>query len=80
MALGANRTEVVWLVVRHGAIAVLGGVGVGLVIVGLGARVIAGLLYGLDPVDLPVLVITALALTAIGLCACIVPALRARAY
>jgi putative ABC transport system permease protein len=77
IALGAHRTEVVWLVVRKGAIAVLGGVAVGLVIVGLGARVIAGLLYGLDPVDPPVLLLTALVLTAIGLCACLIPALRA---
>ncbi len=77
MALGANRSEVVWLVVRKGAIAVLAGVAVGLVIVGLGARVIAGMLYGLDPLDPAVLVITALVLTAIGLCACVVPALRA---
>jgi putative ABC transport system permease protein len=77
MALGANRREVVWLVLRKGAFAVLGGVAVGLVIVGLGARLIAGLLYGLDPVDPPVLLITALVLTVIGLCACVIPALRA---
>ena len=77
MALGANRTEVVWLVVRKGAIAVLGGVGVRLVIVGLGARLIAGLLYGLDPIDPAVLITTAVVLTAVGLSACILPALRA---
>lgn len=77
MALGAARPDVVRLVLREGMTLV----GVGLVL-GLGgtlavSRVVARLLYGITPTDLPTFGGVSLVLVVVALAACGVPAFRA---
>jgi len=66
VALGASRPEVVWLVVRRGAVPVLGGIVAGLAVVAVLGRIIAGMLYGLTPFDPLVLGLTAAAFAAMA--------------
>jgi putative ABC transport system permease protein len=77
MAVGAQRNEVIRMVVRQGLGIALAGIGVGLVAaVGL-TRFIAGLLYDVKPHDPSVFAAVALTLTATALLASWGPALRA---
>jgi putative ABC transport system permease protein len=77
MALGAQRNEVIRMVMRQGLGIALAGIGVGLVAaVGL-TRFVAGLLYDLKPHDPSVFAAVALTLTATALLASWGPALRA---
>jgi len=79
MALGAQRGEVVQMVIRQGmGIAVLG------IVVGLGAalgltRLMASLLYGVKPTDLPTFAGVAITLALSALLACWRPARKAAA-
>ncbi len=77
MALGADRRDVVRLVVKEGMRLSLIGLAIGLLLgLGLGL-VISGVLYGVVPIDVPVLGgVTALLLVVSAL-ACYVPARRA---
>lgn len=76
-ALGARRWAVVGLVLRGGMGLVGVGMGVGLVLAALAARLLDGLLYGTSPLD-PVAFAGAVAvLTAVALAANYVPAARA---
>ena len=65
------------MIVRRGALPMAAGVAGGLAAVVLLGRVIAGMLYGLDPLDPWVLAGAAGALAVIGIVACCWPALRA---
>jgi predicted permease len=77
MALGAQGGEVVRMVVGQGmAVVILGVVG-GVSGALLLTRVMEGLLYELSPTDPSTFVLVALAVTAIGLLACYLPARRA---
>jgi predicted permease len=77
MALGAKRGDVSGMVVRQGMTLAGIGVGVGLLAaVGL-TRLMASLLYGVDPIDLPTFGGVALALTAVAMLASWLPAHRA---
>jgi ABC-type antimicrobial peptide transport system permease subunit len=77
MALGAQRSDIVGLVVKRGMrLAVLG------VVIGLGAafaltRLMASLLYGVGTADPMTYAIIGLLLTAVALLACYLPARRA---
>ncbi len=77
LALGAEKRDVLRLVVGQGAFVTLMGVGIGL----LGAlgltRFLSSLLYGVKPTDPVTFIAASLILTAIGLLACYVPARRA---
>jgi putative ABC transport system permease protein len=77
MALGAQRMEVLQMVVRQGMRVVSVGVVAGL----LGAlaltRVMSGLLYDVQPTDLPTLAVVTAVLAATAFVACCGPALRA---
>jgi putative ABC transport system permease protein len=77
MAMGAQRRDVVRLVVGHGLI--LTGVGIALGAIGAFAltRLIAGLLYGVSASDPAIYAAVALLLAAVALLACYVPARRA---
>src|SRR4029079_15293186 len=77
IALGARRPDILWLVLRQGAV----NAGVGTVsglVVGLGAaRALQSMLYGVRANDPLVLAGAAAVLVATALVACYVPALRA---
>ncbi len=77
MALGADRRDVRWMVLRQGVILAGIGVIVGLVsAVGL-TRLMSSLLYGVEATDPVTFVAVAALLTAVALVASYVPAVRA---
>ena len=79
LAVGADRRDIVRLIVRQGMTLVLGGIAVGLV-GGLGVTQVAqGQLYEVGAVDPLSFAGAALLLAAIGWCACHAPARRAAA-
>jgi predicted permease len=76
-ALGAQRSDVLALVLNRGMKMVLGGVALGgLAAVGL-TRVLSTLLYGVSATDLATFAGIAVLLVAVALLACLVPAWRA---
>jgi putative ABC transport system permease protein len=77
MALGAQRKNVLELVLGQGARLIVIGVAAGLVGAFLASRAMASLLFGVKPTDLPTFLIVSLLLALIGLLACAVPAFRA---
>ncbi len=77
LALGADRADVFRLVVRSGLVLIVVGLSIGLLFaLGL-AQVLAGLLVGLNPFDLPVFGGVTLLLLGVSFLACYVPARRA---
>ena len=77
LALGAQREDILRLILRQGVIATLAGVGIGLV-AGLGlTRVMASLLYGINSGDWIVFAGVAIFLAAVAITASYVPARRA---
>jgi putative ABC transport system permease protein len=77
MALGAERSSVVRLMVAQGMWSVAAGLVVGLFAAWAATRMIAGLLYGVQPHDTATFAVTTLALGSIAGVACVVPALKA---
>ena len=77
MALGAERSDVLKLVVGQGMLLTLSGLAAGLpAALGL-ARLLKSLLYGVEPNDVPTFVLGALALWSVALLASYIPARRA---
>ncbi len=77
MALGADRRDVVGMVVRQGFGMALIGVAIGVVAATVLTRVMATLLYEVAPTDLPTFTVAATGLTLTAVIASLVPALRA---
>jgi predicted permease len=77
MALGAQATDVLRLVLRQGLALTLIGVGLGLLATMGIARVMARLLYGVSPTDLPTYAAVSLLWLAVAVAACYLPARRA---
>lgn len=77
MALGAERRQVLRLILNQGAKLTLMGVAIGLVVSLAATRVIASYLFGVTTADPAVLVGVTLLLICVALAACYVPARRA---
>ena len=77
MALGAQRGDVLALVVRQGAALVAAGAVVGLAAAAAASRVLESFLYGIATDDRLTFVAAPIALVAVGFFACYVPARRA---
>jgi putative ABC transport system permease protein len=77
VALGAQGSDVLKLVVGQGMMLALAGVGLGLGAAAGLTRLMSALLFGVSPTDVPTFAAVAVLLTVVALTACIVPALRA---
>ena len=77
MALGAQRGEVLQMVLRQGMTLVAIGLGIGLAGALLLSRLLNGLLYGVRPTDPLTFVAVAAVLLAVAAAACFFPARRA---
>jgi ABC-type antimicrobial peptide transport system permease subunit len=77
VALGAQRGDVVRMVLRQGMRLAAVGVAIGLVLAAAGSRLLATLLFGVPPIDPVTFIGSTLLFVAIGLAACLVPARRA---
>ena len=76
-ALGAERGDLVRLVLSHGTRLALLGVGLGAVLAALVGRVFGALLYGVSPLDPPAYGLAAVVLLAVSAAANLLPALSA---
>lgn len=74
MAMGAQRGDVVRLILVNGLAMVVAGVGVGLVFAALLARAMGTLLFGIGLFDAPSFLITSVLLILVAMAACLVPA------
>ncbi|MFP5211075.1 MAG: ABC transporter permease [Acidobacteriota bacterium] len=77
MALGASRESVARMVLRQGSILVGTGLGVGLLLAAGSGRLVASFLYHVRPLDAWTDVAVAVALSAVGLTAALLPARKA---
>jgi putative ABC transport system permease protein len=77
MALGAQSLNVLGLVLRQGLMLIAGGIGVGLVASVMLTPVIRSFLWGVTITDPLTLALVVLALAAVALVACYLPARRA---
>jgi putative ABC transport system permease protein len=77
MALGAQRADVLAMIVRRGLTLALIGVGVGLTISIAVTKLLAGMLYGIRPYDLATFAATSILLLVVSVVASSIPAYRA---
>ncbi len=77
VAVGAQRQNVLWLVLRETLTLVLLGIAVGIPAALVASRLIASMLFGLSPSDLPTIVTVSLVLLVVALLAGYFPARRA---
>ncbi|HKW57381.1 MAG TPA: ABC transporter permease [Candidatus Acidoferrum sp.] len=77
MALGAQRTDVLRLVIGQGARVALVGVGIGVIAGLLLTRMMRSLLYGVRPVEPAIFAGVAVVLALVAIAACYLPARRA---
>jgi putative ABC transport system permease protein len=77
MALGADRSRVLTLVLRRGLLLSFAGLALGLIASVALTRVLASLLFGVSPTDPATLATVSAVIVAVATAACLVPALRA---
>ncbi len=77
IALGAQRGNVLWLVLRHALILLAAGIAAGLAVAMSAGRVIASFLYRVDAHDFVTAIVVALVLGVVGMVASYLPARRA---
>jgi predicted permease len=77
VAVGAQRLSVLWLVMRETLVLALFGIAMGIPAALLVTRLIASMLFGLSPVDLPTITGVSLLLLLVALLAGFLPACRA---
>lgn len=65
------------MIVRQGMTSVIAGIGIGLLSALAASRLMASLLYGVEPTDAPTFAIVTLLVTVVGVLACVMPVLRA---
>jgi putative ABC transport system permease protein len=79
LALGAQRSDVLWLVMKEGAKFAVSGIALGLAGAFLVARLLSSQLYGVSPMDSFTYISVAIAVAIVTLAACYIPARRAMA-
>ncbi|HUK30371.1 MAG TPA: ABC transporter permease, partial [Candidatus Acidoferrum sp.] len=77
IALGAQRSEVVGLMMRQGAVLILAGVVVGVIASAALTRFLGGMLFGVTPTDPLTFALVAALLVVVAALACWIPARRA---
>ncbi len=77
MAVGAHRRQVLFLVMRQGAVFAAAGIAIGCVVAYGLAQTLQGMLFGVDALEWSVYAIVAAVLGAIAIAASLAPALRA---
>ena len=77
LALGAQRSSVLKLVLGQGARLIIIGIGVGVVFAFIAVRALTALLFGVKPTDATTFLSVSVLLGLLGLVACAVPAIRA---
>ncbi|MGZ9243138.1 MAG: ABC transporter permease, partial [Candidatus Binatia bacterium] len=77
MALGAQRSNILRLIMVQGLRLVLIGIAIGIFCAYAASRVIAGLLYGISPTDLVTFIAVPVLLIGVAMLACLIPAHRA---
>ena len=77
VALGAQRGDIVRMVLREGLSLTLIGSAMGVIVAGVLSRVLAGFLFGIPPIDPITFVGTTVLFALISLAACYVPVRRA---
>jgi ABC-type antimicrobial peptide transport system permease subunit len=77
MALGAERRDVVRMVMGESLILVVIGLAIGVAAALAAGRLVATLLFGLSPTDTPTIALAMIVLTAVSACAGYLPARRA---
>jgi putative ABC transport system permease protein len=77
LALGAQRGQILKMVLRRGLGLAAAGAAIGVVGALIVSHLMAGLLYGVSPTDLPTFAGVTLVLTTVALAASYIPALRA---
>lgn len=77
LALGAERSRILGLVLSRGLTLVGAGLAVGLVAAFFASRLLSTMVFDVSPTDLATYVTVALLLVAAGAAACLIPALRA---
>jgi ABC-type antimicrobial peptide transport system permease subunit len=77
LAMGAERSDVLLMVLRQGMALVMVGSAIGLLLAAASSRVLVRLLFGVPPLDPLTFAVAAVLLSIIGLAACYVPARRA---
>jgi ABC-type antimicrobial peptide transport system permease subunit len=77
MALGAQRKDVLWLVVREGLLLVIAGIALGVPLTLAVTRYLRGMLFGLSPQDPTALMAAVFLLVSVATLASLLPARRA---
>jgi putative ABC transport system permease protein len=77
LALGARRRQVLWMVLRQGAVLVTAGVVIGLAGAFAATRVLSALLFGVKATDAATFASVAIVLAAVAVIAILIPAHRA---
>jgi ABC-type antimicrobial peptide transport system permease subunit len=77
IALGAQRMDIIRLVLFHGAGLAAAGMAIGLAGAAWGVRLLGKTLYGVQPIDPASFALGAVALLSVAVLACLVPTRRA---
>jgi ABC-type antimicrobial peptide transport system permease subunit len=77
MAVGAQRAQVVWMVLRDSLVLTAIGAGIGVPFALLTGKALASVLYGLKPSDITSMTIALAGVALVGIGASVIPASRA---